>query len=59
MRSRCEVKRVNYTGVWPNKIALLFTGRGAQSVGMGRDPAEQFPVAAVYSEKQIRISNES
>src|SRR5213594_2299594 len=28
------------------KIALLFAGQGAQSVGMGRDVAEQFPGAA-------------
>ena len=28
------------------KIALLFAGQGAQSVGMGRDLAEQFPLAA-------------
>src|SRR5213596_4145088 len=28
------------------RIALLFAGQGAQSVGMGRDLAEQFAVAA-------------
>jgi len=28
------------------KIALLFAGQGAQVVGMGKDLAEQFPVAA-------------
>jgi [acyl-carrier-protein] S-malonyltransferase len=28
------------------KIGLLFAGQGAQSVGMGRDLAEQFPTAA-------------
>src|ERR1700720_1167874 len=28
------------------KIALLFAGQGAQAVGMGRDLAEQIPVAA-------------
>jgi len=28
------------------KIALLFAGQGAQCVGMGRDLAERYPVAA-------------
>src|ERR1700758_4168505 len=30
----------------PEKIALLFAGQGAQSVGMGKDLSEQYPVAA-------------
>ena len=33
------------------KIALLFAGQGAQSVGMGRDLAEQFPTAADLFQK--------
>jgi [acyl-carrier-protein] S-malonyltransferase len=33
------------------KIALLFAGQGAQTVGMGRDLAEQFPTAADQFEK--------
>src|SRR5216110_3638753 len=30
----------------PKKVALLFAGQGAQTVGMGRDLVEQFPTAA-------------
>ena len=28
------------------KIALLFAGQGAQAIGMGKDLAAEFPVAA-------------
>src|SRR2546423_1901610 len=35
----------------PEKVALLFAGQGAQTVGMGRDLAEQFPTAADLFQK--------
>src|SRR6266542_4405988 len=35
----------------PKKIALLFAGQGAQTVGMGRDLTEQFPTAADLFQK--------
>src|SRR5438445_8797348 len=37
------------------KVALLFAGQGAQVVGMGKDLAEQFPVAADLFQKADEI----
>src|SRR5213593_904194 len=37
------------------KIALLFAGQGAQTVGMGRDLAEQFPTAADLFQKADEV----
>ncbi len=39
----------------PKKIALMFAGQGAQTVGMGRDLAEQFPVAGDLFRKADEI----
>src|ERR1043166_4827283 len=43
----------------PKKIALLFTGQGAQCVGMGRDLAVQFSVAADLFRKADEILGRS
>src|SRR5881227_960944 len=39
------MRRANYT-LMAKKIGLLFSGQGAQTVGMGKDLADEFPVAA-------------
>ena len=41
------------------KIALLFAGQGAQTVGMGRDIAAEFPVAAQLFEQADAILGRS
>src|SRR6516165_1973824 len=38
-----------------NRVALLFAGQGAQVVGMGKDLADQFPVAADVFRKADEI----
>src|SRR5204863_1684861 len=37
------------------QVALLFAGQGAQTVGMGRDLAEQFPTAADLFQKADEV----
>src|SRR6187455_2814807 len=37
------------------KVVLLFSGQGAQKVGMGRDVAEQFPKAKALFERADQI----
>src|SRR5437764_12809597 len=44
-RSQPVARRVNYTPM-AKKIGLLFAGQGAQTVGMGKGLADEFPVAA-------------
>src|SRR6267378_4932778 len=43
----------------PKKIGLLFAGQGAQCVGMGRDLAERYPVAADLFRKADEILGRS
>jgi [acyl-carrier-protein] S-malonyltransferase len=52
------LNRVNWAPmveVLMKKIALLFAGQGAQTVGMGRDLAEQFPTAADLFQKADEV----
>lgn len=43
----------------PSKIALLFAGQGAQSVGMGRSLGEKFPAAAQLFQQANEILGRS
>src|SRR5206468_6858237 len=45
IRSQPGARRVNYIPM-AKKIGLLFAGQGAQTVAMGKDLADEFPVAA-------------